>query len=208
MPTAQQILDGLSRVATEWTLIAVLWHLYFAVVLVALLSGVRLSGRLLGVILVPPLVSVSALAWAYGNPFNGTVFALAAAALLLAALRLPGNAARFASRSWIVAGSLLFLFGWVYPHFVEADSYLAYLYAAPLGLIPCPTLSMLTGVTLMVAGLQSFQWSLALGIAGLFYGVFGSAYLGVTIDWVLTAGALALLALCWRHRRQADFRVS
>jgi len=205
MPTAQQILDGLSRVANEWTLVAALWHLYFAAVLVALLSGVRPSRRGLGIVLVPPLVSVSALAWADGNPFNGTVFALAATGLLVVALRLPGNAARFASKPWIVAGSLLFLFGWGYPHFLEADSYLAYLYAAPLGLIPCPTLSMLTGVTLMVAGLQSFRWSLVLGITGLFYGVFGAAYLGVTIDWVLTAGALALLASGWRHRRQADF---
>ena len=63
---------------------------------------------------------------------------------------------------------------------------------------------MLTGVTLMMAGLQSFQWSLVLGAAGLFYGVFGAVHLGVTIDWVLTAGALALLASGWRHRRQAD----
>jgi hypothetical protein len=97
----------------------------------------------------------------------------------------------------VVSGSLLFVFGWVYPHFLETRSILTYLYAAPTGLIPCPTLSTVIGLSLILGGLGSRAWSLTLGFAGIFYGVFGAAWLGVTIDWFLAVGALvAVLAVC------------
>ena len=168
---------------------------YFAAVLVAIPLGMSPSQRVAGIVLVLPLVSVSAVAWVAGDPFNGAVFVLGAMALLLIATGLRRSAVAPVSKPWIAAGSLLAAFGWCYPHFLESGSYVEYLYAAPLGLVPCPTLSMLAGVTMILHGLESVRWSLALGILGLFYGVFGALHLGVTIDWILSAGALGLLAL-------------
>lgn len=82
-------------------------------------------------------------------------------------------------------------FGWVYPHFLDNAALVEYLYAAPTGLIPCPTLSIVIGFTLILGGLRSRAWCLVLTIVGLFYGVFGAARLGVKIDGVLLLGALA-----------------
>jgi hypothetical protein len=50
------------------------------------------------------------------------------------------------------------------------------------------------GVALVVDGLGSRAWALLLAGAGLFYGVFGVARLGVTLDVGLIVGAVGLLA--------------
>jgi hypothetical protein len=84
----------------------------------------------------------------------------------------------------------MFGFGWVYPHFLEDSTPIVYLYAAATGLIPCPTLSIVIGLTLLLGGLRSRPWCLVLTIVGLFYGTFGAGQLGVNIDWVLLFGAL------------------
>jgi hypothetical protein len=78
-----------------------------------------------------------------------------------------------------------------------------YLYAAPTGVVPCPSLSLVVGFALLSGGLGSRAWSLALAIAGLFYGLFGVARLGVRLDIVLVGGSAALLALALR---EADSR--
>ncbi len=85
--------------------------------------------------------------------------------------------------------------GWVYPHFLATDSFLPYLYAAPVGLLPCPTLLAVTGLALILRGLDCRPWSLTLGAVGLFYGLFGALRLGVVIDGTLILGAGALIAL-------------
>ena len=94
----------------------------------------------------------------------------------------------------MIAGAALLIFGWVYPHFLETSSPLTYLYAAPTGLIPCPTLSITIGFALILGGLDSRLWSWVLGAFGLFYGAFGALRLGVTIDLVLLLGSIALIA--------------
>ena len=48
---------------------------------------------------------------------------------------------------------------------------------------------------MIYGGLNSRTWSLILAVAALFYGVFGSLYLGVTIDWVLAGGGIAMFGL-------------
>lgn len=68
-----------------------------------------------------------------------------------------------------------------------------YLYAAALGLIPCPTLSDVNGIGLMTAGLGLLPWMLIISAAGIFYGVIGAVSLGVALDWVLLAGAVLML---------------
>jgi hypothetical protein len=69
---------------------------------------------------------------------------------------------------------------------------LTYLYASPTGLIPCPTLSAVVGVGLVVEGLGSRGWSLILVGGGILYGLFGWLRLGVGMDAVLLVGALTL----------------
>jgi hypothetical protein len=190
MPTPTQILDGLSAIANQWQMAAIVWHVFFAFLAVALALGIRPSKRTGGLLLVLPLFSVSVLAWISGNLFNGILFALAGIALLLVALRLPQEPVHIAPVWLVGVGTLLFVFGWVYPHFLETTSFAPYLYAAPTGLIPCPTLSIITALSLILGGLDSRAWSLILGGIGLFYGLFGAVRLGVTMDWVLFLGAL------------------
>jgi hypothetical protein len=204
MPSAGEILNGLSTTADSWQPIAVAWHVYFAALAAAFLLAWRPSKWLVAALLIPPHVSVSVMAWIEGNPFNGAVFALLSAVLVLVLRSLSDTPVKMASGSWLAVGALLFGFAWVYPHFLDSDSALIYLYAAPLGLVPCPTLSMAVAATILCQGLGSRIWSLALLIAGLFYGVFGSLYLGVTIDWVLAGGASGLLILLVLQRVPDD----
>lgn len=192
MPSSRQILDALARIASEWQEIAIAWHAALGILLIALMLGWRPRRRFAGVLLVGPLVSVSGLAWRTGNPFNGLFFTAAVIALAVVALRLPLALVRIGPPWVAIPGGFLIAFGWVYPHFLETDSWTEYLYAAPLGLVPCPSLSAMVGITLLFDGLGSRAWSLLLAAAGILYGLFGAFGLGVMIDLVLLAGAVML----------------
>lgn len=192
MPTVDEILIGLERMANAWIPVAVSWHVYFAAAILALLFGVRPSRRVAGILLALPLLSVSVLAWASLNPFNGIVFAVLGILCIALSLRLSSDRVRLAPGPWVLPGGLLFVFGLVYPHFLDASSPLAYLYAAPTGVIPCPTLSVVVGMALLLDGLHSRAFSFTLVVAGLFYGATGVAQLGVALDWVLLLGTVLL----------------
>jgi hypothetical protein len=137
---------------------------------------------------------VSALAWLSGNPCNGTTFALFATALAGVAFSLPRGPIRISPPWLAIPGVCLVAFGWAYPHFLQSGSWATYLYASPLGLIPCPTLSAVAGVALVIGGLGSRGWSLILAGSGVVYGLIGWFRLGVTIDAVLLVGATTLSA--------------
>lgn len=193
MPNAEQILSALHQIANQWQLLAVMWHLYFGVLVIGPVLGQRPSKRLGAVLLGVPLLSVSILAWISANPFNGAIFALVGLALIAMAWRLPNEPVQIVPLWAVYAGVVMFLFGWVYPHFLDTTSFVPYLYAAPTGLVPCPTLSIVIGLSLMVGGFNSRTWSFILGATGLFYGLFGALRLGVTIDLFLLLGALLLV---------------
>ena len=194
MPSAEQILSGLKDITASWGAIAIFWHGYFGAIALALLFGLRPPKRLTGFLLVPPLVSVSVLAWITGNPFNGVVFAALTVLLLLLDYGLGCEPVRIAPAGFLFPGLALFVFGWAYPHFLDSASLLPYLYQAPTGLIPCPTLAIVIGLTLLLDGLGSRALCLALGAVGLFFGVVGVARLGVVVDWTLLLGSLVILA--------------
>lgn len=192
MPTVSEILSGLSNLANTYTRISLIWHLLFWCLILLLLWGWKPSNRQLAIFSTFPLFSASVLAWMSGNPFNGSVFLFFAILLFIFAFR-ADSAPVSAAREWPFAvGGLLLVFGLTYPHFLESGTFLRYLYAAPTGVIPCPTLSAVTGLALIFQGYGSRKWSLSLSIIGLFYGIFGAFRLGVTMDVVLIAGALAL----------------
>ncbi len=203
MPAPELILNGLSNIANQWWLLAAAWHAYFAVLIVGLILGVRPSKRVAGILLALPLLSVSVLAWTAANPFNGALLGLAGVALIVLAFRLPDEPIQIAPLWVVVAGALMFVFGWVYPHFLDTFPVFAYLYAAPTGLVPCPTLSIVIGLALIAGGLDSRLWTSVLAATGLFYGLFGALRLGVTIDIVLLLGALIALVVVFLPKMHA-----
>lgn len=181
---------------------ALLWHVLAMAAGLALLRGWRPSPRLAGLLLTAPLSSVSILAFLFGNRFNGFAFAGLAGVLFAVALRSCADSySPFPRPAWTkVAGSVLVAFGWFYPHFFRESSTFHYAVVAPLGVIPCPTLSFLIGATLLAGGMSPL-WSGVLGLGGLFYGVVGVLRLGVRIDIVLVLGAVVLLAIAGRRFR-------
>lgn len=207
MPSSAEILAGLTRIAREAFALALLWHAVTAVALVALLRGWRPPSRWLAASLSLPLASVSALAWIYGNPFNGAVFAALAVALLVLAARAPEGPVERTHGAFAALGWAVLLYAWTYPHFLPDTSPLTRLVGAPMGVIPCPTLSLAIGVALVTGAPGGRGWSITLAGAGLLYAVIGVARLGVWLDVGLLAGAAALLALTLlRARRRREER--
>lgn len=206
MPSAESILTGAAEIANNWRWMAVAWHVLLAALLLALLAGWRPSARVLGLLLTVPVLSVSVIAWISGNPFNGTVFAVLAGGLAGAAARLSKAHVRRAA-GWVVPGTMLVAFGWVYPHFLNTDSWSPYSYAAPFGLLPCPTLSVVIGVTLIFRDLDSTPWNVSLIAAGLLYGALGVFMLGVGLDVGLLTGA-AMHAAAFASRTGRSVRAS
>jgi hypothetical protein len=195
MPSSTAILAGLTTIANEWWTVAVFWHAYVALLLVAIAARLDCSVRLLGGLLVLPLLSVSALAWASGNPFNGVIFAGLSYTLASIVYRSPPRTIRIASGPPLLLGVVFVAFGWIYPHFVETSHWSGYLIAAPLGLLPCPTLSAIIGLTLIVSGLESVAWSVTLAGAAVLYSAIGVIRLAVVTDIVMFAGAATLTAV-------------
>lgn len=194
MPSSETVLTGLATIANDWRWLAIAWHVLLAAVFAPLLAGWRPSVRLVGPLLTAPLLSVGLVAWLSGNPFNGTVFGILAATLAAASARLPNASVVLASPIWRVPGVAVVLFGWTYPHFLGTDTWTTYLYAAPFGLLPCPTLSVVIGATLLFPNLRSRVWSTALVMAGLVYGTIGVFRLGVSLDWALLLASAILAA--------------
>jgi hypothetical protein len=129
MPSADTILVGLTAVANQWRPLAIGWHVALAALMLAMLGGWRPSNRAAVGLLTLPLLSVSGMAWASGNPFNGTTFASLALLVAWFAAGLSTEAVRLSSPPVAFSGALLLMFGWTYPHFLAAERWTD---AAPL----------------------------------------------------------------------------
>jgi len=187
------ILEGLISTTNTWRPIAIFWHLFFGIMVVSLLAGLRPSKRTCGIPLSIPLLGVGILALLSLNPFNGFIFTVIGIVMILISRKLPAEKIQIAPLWGLIPGIGMLLFGWVYPHFLDTASPLSFLYSAPTGIIPCPTLSIVIGLTLILDGLDSCKLSLILGGSGIFYGITGVVLLGVTIDWILFLGAVTIL---------------
>ncbi len=207
-PTPEGIISSLTELANEWRLAAVFWHLYFAVFIGALIFGVRPSKRIAGLLLALPFLPVSVLAFTILNPVNGIGFAVVGILLVYASVKMPKEQVQIAPWWALITGAFIFVFGWIYPYFLDASSPYSLLYSSPVGVIPCPTLSIGIGLALIMNSLNSRKVSLILGIAGVVYGLTGFAMLGVTIDLVLLFGAIVTLIFAfagnYRLRRRTE----
>jgi len=196
MPPADAILVWATTVANDWRWLAVAWHAVMGTLLVLMVCGWRPSARLLGYVVLAPVVSVSVLAWRSANPFNAGVFALLAATLAAMTSRFATSPVIVTKSAWTACGLVFAMLGWTYPHFVHVESWAMYSYASPLGLVPCPTLLFVIGTTLIFQNWASVSWHLTLAFVGLLYGAIGVFQLEVGLDWaLLVASATVALAL-------------
>jgi hypothetical protein len=207
MPSVDSVLAGLTAIANDWRGLAIAWHVLLAPFIAMLMAGWRPRVRVLGALLVAPLVSVSLASWQSGNPFNGMLFALLAAALIATVASVTDAPVRLGSARMLALGLAFVLFGWTYPHFLRTESWTEYLYSSPFGILPCPTLSVLIGVTLMLGNSHTNRWSLTLAGVGLLYGIVGTFRLGVILDLglILAAGILAATTLSHRFGDSASY---
>lgn len=194
MPSPTDILFNLEHIANDAFPVAVAWHVIALAVVAGLLGGWRPPRRAMELLLAAPFISVSVVAWAFHNPFNGVVFAVLALAAVGLAAHAPLQPVTGEYRwSWPpIVGGLLVAIGWTYPHFLEGHPAYAYLYGAPLGILPCPTLLFVLGITLIAGGEGRRAWKVMVALASLFYGYVGVFRLGVWLDVALFAGAIPL----------------
>ena len=193
MPTAEAVLSWATSVANEWRGLAVFWHIALGAFLLAAIRA-QLSERLAARLLVLPIVSVAIVAGVSGNPFNAVAFAILAVALLPLTRYLPATRVTVTSPRWLLVGVPLIAVGWLYPHFVITNAWTTYAYAAPFGLLPCPTLLVVIGVTFALGGfgVRSAAWNAVVAAAGAIYGAIGVFSLGVALDAWLLGGAILL----------------
>jgi hypothetical protein len=195
MPPSGVIIDGLTAIANENLPLAYAWHVFFGTLIVALIAGWRPAQRIAALLVVLPLASVSLVSVRGGNPFNAAVFGLVFITLVAISLTLPRARIQIARR-WIAAGGAVFVvFGWMYPHFVRADSWLTFTYAAPLGLVPCPTLAAVLGLSAILQLYRLRLWNATVAITGVVYGMIGVFRLGVGLDYGLLAAVVFVLFL-------------
>lgn len=193
MPTKEEILAGLTRIANEYSNVAIAWHVIIILIIAALFSWWRPANSFMILLLSSLLMSVSIFAALQGNRFNAVVFAFLVIISMYSVIK-SGEGTIRGDRSWPdIAGLILIVFGLVYPEFIDTASALDYTYLAPTGLIPCPTLCILIGFALLYKGFRAPNWSLIMSIAGIFYGAIGVFYLEMYIDWFLVAGSIVLL---------------
>ena len=191
MPDRAQILLGLGSIANRYVAFAIAWHVFMALVLLVAWLGWRPSRRVAAAGILLLSISVATFAGMSGNRFSAVVFIVMAMVLAVLGWRLGPGPVGPASGPSRALGAVLVSFGWLYPHFLAGGSPVAYVYAAPTGLIPCPSLAVAIGTSALL-GLGSRAWAFTLASAGLFYGVYGVVQLQVWLDVVLALGAAGL----------------
>jgi len=193
MPKTSDILNTLQSIVNNYSTFAIMWHFAIFLLLGFIIAGWHPSNKVLILLLSLPILSVAVFAWISGNPFNGTLYVILTILVLIFGLRASPDLISYSNLPFLIAGIIMVVFGLVYPHFVNADSSLRYLYASPVGLIPCPTLSLIIGLALIFNGFNSQSVTISLIAFGLFYGVFGVLKLAVHLDLFLLFGTLTLL---------------
>jgi hypothetical protein len=198
MPTTESITRVLAAMANDLAWLAVAWHVVILGALVAILCGWRPASRVACILLTSPIMSVALASIAYGNLFNAISFGLLAFVLAVLGEGLPQRHVERGPMWSVLVGCALMTFGLAYPHFVEG-SWIRVMAAAPLGVVPCPTLAFVAGAVIVAAGFASRAIPLLFMIWVGFYSWFGVRHLGVTLDLGLGVALLALIAVFVRN---------
>lgn len=194
MPSSAGIQELLAATTRELAPLALAWHLALAAIAVAYLRGWRPAPHRCAPLLAVPVLSVSIVAFAFGNMLDGASFAALAIILVVTGLRAPGvHLERGPAWSrWL--GCALILFGMWYPHLVEGAWYRV-LAVAPLGVVPCPTLALVAGVTLVADGFGSRAIPAVIALWAGFYARLGIFNQGALVDIGLLVAMLGLIAM-------------
>ncbi len=204
MPSAQDILNVLATISAGATPLAIAWHVVLGLAIIAIIIGWRPARKIGALLLLIPFISVLVVSFFYDSRFSFAVFFVFAIVLAVLALRMKPDCV-YHPPSWgVIFGWLMIFFAWIYPHFGTGSSWLFYLYGSPLGLVPCPTLSMVVGFALLADGFRSRGWTWVLIVLGLFYGLYGAIRLGVWIDIFLLLGTLMLVAEAVTLKRRCE----
>ena len=198
MPTAQAITQVLATAANELAWVAMAWHVVILGALIAIVRGWRPSSRVACILLTAPIMSVAVASIAYGNVFNAISFGLLAFMLAVVGERLPQPHVERGPTWAVVAGCALLVFGLAYPHFV-VGSWVRAIAAAPVGVVPCPTLAFVAGAVIVAGGFGSRVVPLILALWVGFYSWFGVRQLGVTLDLGLGMALVGLVAVFVRN---------
>ena len=182
MPASTQIHEQLAAMSTAFAPLAAAWHVAILAVVAAILAGWRPSKMVFATLLLAPLtLSVGSLAIAFGNDFNGVSFALLTLALFVIGSRFSDDVAVVRGPAWSTV-------------LVDGPWYAA-LATAPVGVVPCPTLAVLAGATLVGGGLGSRALPVVLALWCGCYAAFGILRLGVTVDVGLLVALVGLIAI-------------
>ena len=193
MPSPEEILQGLRYAANHYKYFAVFWHLYAVSAALLFITGSRPLAGIAGFALSLPLFSVSFFALISENPFNAGIFFLLAFILLVSVAKSRRSKTQIHFDFNFATGVLFAIAGFVYPHFLKTETFFLYLVASPGGILPCPTLIMVSGFTLMMTNFANKLWLYILSSACLFYGITGVFYLEMYIDAILLAASLVLI---------------
>jgi hypothetical protein len=202
MPTSAELLHQLTTIADAHPIIAIAWHIAMLVAVVWFLLDPPSTERAT-LLVIAPVVSVFLASTGHESWFNSTSFGLLAIALLASRGHLAPRW-RTDVPAWSTAsGAALILFGSWYPHFTQGPWYQAFL-SSPVGLLPCPTLAVVAGFTLLAGGFGSRAIPGVLAVWTTFYGVVGASHLGVTLDLGLLVATAGLVGLTVRTTRVHD----
>jgi hypothetical protein len=194
MPSASEILEQLRLAANQADTLAIAWHVVVLLVGIAMIRRWQPPIRYAPLALVAPVLSVFMVSLGYRNWFNAGSFFVLAVALTFVSVDLV-EPSRARGPVWrTVLGIALVAYGVVYPHFIEGAWYRS-LYAAPIGVLPCPTLAMIAGYTLVTSGHGTRAVPAVLAVWTAFYAAFGIAKLGVWLDVGLLAATFGLVVL-------------
>jgi hypothetical protein len=201
MSTPETIIASLNLMANHGRGVAAIWHISVLMALIGIVSGWRPSRRIVALALSMPLFSVGAVGWHHLNVVFGSVFTVLPIVLALVARQVrpegPGRPPRWA----LGLGIATAIYGLVYPNYLDG-AFLWYLYAAPMGVLPCPTLAFAIGVALVIDDIGSRAWPLLLAVTGLAFAILALVTLRAWLDLGLILGAAGLLVRTLARRRQ------
>lgn len=190
-----RLLESLFYIATRYQEFAIFWHLVIYLLLFFIIKQRRLPVVSLSLMIALLFFSVSAFAWQVKNPFNLAAFIMLGVSLIAASISLKRGSITFSSLQFsTITGIVSLLAGLFYPHFFGSD-WIKYLYAAPVGLIPCPTLLVAGGIVLIFMRNVPAWRLIILLVFEMFYGTVGAFVLGVGMDYFLYITAAGLLYL-------------